>query len=193
MSVLSDTLPANHRNATNVMLSTLGELETMLEPLFSTPTSLSDTVSKLPIEKRAQLQLAIGYAISTLAFINVKTRGAVPTSHPVMHELKRIQQYTERLNNMTRGNKPTMEVDKGAAERFIKGALASNIAADNKAAKEADAQAGSSSSGTTKASALSTSTSTTSTRKRAMDPLEGYDGSKAKSSANDKKRSKSDK
>lgn len=67
-SLPSDTLPANHRNATNVLLNTLAELETIFAPLFATPSSLSETLAKLDIEKRCQLELMIGYAINTLAF-----------------------------------------------------------------------------------------------------------------------------
>lgn len=67
-SLPSDTLPANHRNATNVLLNTLGELESIFAPLFATPSSLSETLAKLDIEKRCQLELMIGYAINTLAF-----------------------------------------------------------------------------------------------------------------------------
>lgn len=67
-SLPSDTLPANHRNATNVLLNTLAELETIFAPLFATPSSLSETLAKLDIEKRCQLELMIGYAVNTLAF-----------------------------------------------------------------------------------------------------------------------------
>jgi len=67
-SLPSDTLPANHRNATNVLLNTLTELETIFAPLFATPSSLSETLAKLDIEKRCQLELMIGYAVNTLAF-----------------------------------------------------------------------------------------------------------------------------
>ncbi|KAF9383152.1 hypothetical protein CPB97_006723 [Podila verticillata] len=189
-SLPSDTLPANHRNATNVLLNTLGELESIFAPLFATPSSLSETLAKLDIEKRCQLELMIGYAINTLAFINLKTNGTAPNTHPVMHELRRIKQYTEKLRQVTQGNKPNMEVDKQAAERFIKGALAANLTADRKA--EEETQTEQEEEGSKSAPAPS---STSQTRKRGMDPFQGSETSKSssKSSENRKKKSKSDK
>ncbi|KAF9384802.1 hypothetical protein CPC16_008271 [Podila verticillata] len=189
-SLPSDTLPANHRNATNALLNTLAELESIFAPLFATPSSLSETLAKLDIEKRCQLELMIGYAINTLAFINLKTNGTAPNTHPVMHELKRIKQYTEKLRQVTQGNKPNMEVDKQAAERFIKGALAANLTADRKA--EEEAQTEQEEEGSKSAPAPS---STSQTRKRGMDPFQGSETSKSssKSSENKKKKSKSDK
>ncbi|KAF9353825.1 hypothetical protein BGX34_011358, partial [Mortierella sp. NVP85] len=65
---LSPTLPANHRNATNALLATLAELETMLAPLFATPSTLNETLAKLETEKRCQLELMVAYAINTLAY-----------------------------------------------------------------------------------------------------------------------------
>ncbi|KAF9310163.1 hypothetical protein BG000_011711 [Podila horticola] len=188
-SLPSDTLPANHRNATNVLLNTLAELETIFAPLFATPSSLSETLAKLDIEKRCQLELMIGYAVNTLAFINLKTNGTAPNTHPVMHELTRIKQYTEKLRQVTQGNKPNMEVDKQAAERFIKGALAANLTADRKAEEEAqeeEKEEGSSS--------APTPSSTSHSRKRGMDPFQGAETSKPSSkSESRKKKSKSDK
>lgn len=68
LAPLSQTLPLNHKNATNVLLDALAELDRILSPLFVTPTTLSETLSKLDIEKRSQLELLVAYAINTLAF-----------------------------------------------------------------------------------------------------------------------------
>ena len=65
---LSQTLPPNHKNATNVLLDALAELDRILSPLFATPTTLTETLAKLDIEKRSQLELMVAYAINTLAF-----------------------------------------------------------------------------------------------------------------------------
>ncbi|KAF9188503.1 hypothetical protein BGZ51_000540 [Haplosporangium sp. Z 767] len=138
---VSQTLPDNHKNATNVLLNSLAELEVMFEPLFATRNSLTETLAKLDVEKRCQLELLLAYAINALAFINLRTNGTEPKTHPVMHELKRIREYTEKLRRATQGNiKGNMEIDKDAASRFIRGALAANEVADRKAA-EAEAEA----------------------------------------------------
>ncbi|KAF8925456.1 hypothetical protein EDD21DRAFT_383024 [Dissophora ornata] len=136
---LSPTLPQNHSNATNALLASLAELEEMLSPLFATPNSLSETLAKLDSESRCQMELLIAYAINTFAFINLKANGTAPSTHPVMQELKRIKAYTERLRNVTEGYKAKMEVDRDAAARLIRGALASNNIADRKAAAAATA------------------------------------------------------
>ncbi|KAG0265038.1 hypothetical protein BGZ95_003434 [Linnemannia exigua] len=195
---LSQTLPANHRNATNAMLASLAELETMLAPLFATSSALSETVAKLDTEKRCQLELLLAYALNTLAFINLKTNGTAPTSHPVMHELKRIKGYTEKLRQVTQGAPVnTMEVDKDAAARFIKGALAANLVADRKQAEEEekeqhqpqgthmrfeDTAASSSVAAEERTTTREESTSASaSQKKRAMDPFQGYDNKHKKS------------
>ncbi|KAG9063464.1 hypothetical protein KI688_004348 [Linnemannia hyalina] len=167
---LSPTLSANHRNATNALLASLAGLESMLAPLFASTSALSETVAKLDTEKRCQLELLLAYALNTLVFINLKTNGTAPASHPVMHELKRIKGYTEKLRQVTQGAPTsTMEVNKDAAARFIKGALAANLVADRKAAEEQDPQGthvrfehGSSSTTTTTTTAATTGTSSSS-------------------------------
>jgi hypothetical protein len=66
--VMSQTLPDNHRNATNALLATLAQVEVLLAPLFTTPTTLSETMAKLDMEKRCQLELLMTFAINTLAY-----------------------------------------------------------------------------------------------------------------------------
>ncbi|KAF9170674.1 hypothetical protein BGX21_010790 [Mortierella sp. AD011] len=188
---LSQTLPDNHRNATNVLLSSLSELEEMLTPLTATQNSLSETLARLDNEKRCQLELILAYAINTFAFINLKSNGKPSANHPVMQELKRIQAYTQKLRNATHGNKPNMEVDKDAAARFIRGALAANEVADQKAEAEAEAEAKVESQRThtrfdndnadDNETAESSSSTRTPNRKRGMDPFHGYDNKKPKS------------
>ncbi|KAF9975031.1 hypothetical protein BGZ73_001438 [Actinomortierella ambigua] len=144
---MATTLPDSHAGAVNAMLSSLAEVETLLEPLFATPTSLNETLAKLDTEKRCQLELLVAYAINTLAYVNLKTSGIAPNTHPVMKELARIKNYTEKLKAATTVSKPTQSVDTEAAGRFIRGALASNVIADKKeaAAKNQENDSGSNS------------------------------------------------
>ncbi|KAG0214928.1 hypothetical protein BGX28_001134 [Mortierella sp. GBA30] len=201
------TLTDNHKNATKALLVTLAELETMLAPLFATPNALAETLAKLDNEKRCQLELLMAYSLNTLAFINLKTNGTAPNTHPVMKELKRIKEYTEKLKHAIQGNKPNMEVDKDAATRFIKGALAANVAADRKAAEAAEEEARQESgaivdgqgthkrfdespssssssaetplSSATEVTSRSSSTTPSTTQRKRMDPFQGYaDGNK---------------
>ncbi|KAF9429812.1 hypothetical protein BGZ76_001098 [Entomortierella beljakovae] len=194
-ATLSQTLPTNHKNATSALLSSLSELEEMLAPLTATSTSLSETLAKLDTEKRCQLELLLAYALNTFAFINLKSNGHTTNHHPVMQELKRIKAYTEKLRVATHGNKANMEVDKDAASRFIKNALAANVSADRKAEEESakkvvpqgthtrldydsddNENMGNAANSTTIAQSTPTSTSSSSSkiRKRGMDPFHGY-------------------
>ncbi|KAF9346319.1 hypothetical protein BGX26_002200, partial [Mortierella sp. AD094] len=123
---------------------------------------------------------------------NLKSNGKSAVNHPVMQELKRIQNYTQKLRNATHGNKANMEVDKDAAARFIRGALAANEVADRKAEEEAEAEAAKEEPQGTHTrfdndhvddneEAESSSSTKTTNRKRGMDPFHGYDNKKAKS------------
>ncbi|KAF9897896.1 hypothetical protein BX616_004799, partial [Lobosporangium transversale] len=67
-STVGQTLPDNHKNATNVLLSSLAEIEVLISPLTAAPNSLSETLTKLDNEKRCQLELLLAYALNTLAF-----------------------------------------------------------------------------------------------------------------------------
>ncbi|KAF9956535.1 hypothetical protein BGZ72_002706 [Mortierella alpina] len=188
-------LTDNHKNATKALLVTLAELEGMLAPLFATPTSLTETLAKLDSEKR----------------FNLKTNGTAPNTHPVMKELKRVKEYTEKLRHAIHGNKPNMEVDKDAATRFIKGALAANEVANRKEAEEATRQqleedgaiiesqgthkrfdaepslassASSASPSSLSAAGVESSTATSSSAQRKrMDPFQGYADGKKKPKA----------
>ncbi|KAF9162217.1 DNA-binding protein c1d [Actinomortierella ambigua] len=131
---MASTLPDSHAGAVNAMLSSLTEVETLLEPLFATSTSLNETLAKLDTEKRCQLELMVAYAINTLAFVNLKTNGVAPNTHPVMKELARIKNYTAKIKAATTVSKPSMSVDTDAADRFIRSALAQNVIADKKEA-----------------------------------------------------------
>ncbi|KAG0292555.1 hypothetical protein BGZ98_002534 [Dissophora globulifera] len=200
------TVPGNHQNAMNALLVSLGNVEEKLAPLFASHNSLNETLAKLDSEKRCQMELLLAYAMNTLAFINLKANGTAANNHQVMQELNRIKTYTQRLRHLTHGggnNRSGMEVDKEAAARFIKGALAANEAADRKALEEEEAEAAANgaivaSEGThTKfgedgdAVASSTSIETeaktgsasasTGNKKRVMDPFQGYEDGKKKS------------
>ncbi|KAF9964119.1 hypothetical protein BGZ70_006917 [Mortierella alpina] len=176
------SLTDNHKNATKALLVTLAELEGMLAPLFATPGSLTETLAKLDSEKRCQLELLMAYAINTLAFINLKTNGTAPNTHPVMKELKRVKEYTEKLRQAIHGNRPNMGVDKDAATRFIKGALAANEVANRKETEE-EARQQLEEDGAIVERAASSTASPSSTQRKRMDPFQGYTDGKKKSKA----------
>ncbi|KAG0244749.1 hypothetical protein BGW41_006307 [Actinomortierella wolfii] len=170
---MATTVPDSYAGAVNAMLSSLAEIEDLLEPLFTTSTSLNETLVKLDTEKRCQLELMVAYAINTLAFVNLKTNGTAPNTHPVMKELARIKNYTEKLKNATTVSKPSMNIDKDAADRFIRGALASNNIADKK--EESDAAAQKAKEADSTESVSSTPSSSSTKKHKRFDPFQGYE------------------
>jgi uncharacterized repeat protein (TIGR03833 family) len=115
----------------------IDDLETALEPLLKTPIS---TLSKnlAPLEK-AKLLTWLTYAIETILFSHIRLNGTEdPKSHPVMTELKRIQQYMQKVQqaeNPAAGKRENLSLNKEAAGRFIKAGLAGNDKYDQQVAE----------------------------------------------------------
>ncbi|KZT08565.1 uncharacterized protein LAESUDRAFT_648791 [Laetiporus sulphureus 93-53] len=100
----------------------LDDLEAKLEPLLA--QSLPETVVGLERIQQAKLQVALPYLVYDLIFIYLKTKGVEPKTHPVVEELARIRQYFDKIKDAENPAKRTTEVDKAAANRFIKHAIA---------------------------------------------------------------------
>ena len=114
----------------------IDDLETALEPLLKTPIS---TLSKnlAPLEK-AKLLTWLTYAIETILFSHIRLNGTEdPKSHPVMTELKRIQQYMQKVHQAENpvGKRENLSLNKEAAGRFIKAGLAGNDKYDQEVAE----------------------------------------------------------
>ncbi|KAG6911331.1 hypothetical protein DXG01_001002 [Tephrocybe rancida] len=117
------------------------DLEELLEPLFA--QTLPETVLGLEPIQQAKLQTVLPYLVYDLVFIYLKTRGIDPKTHPVVAELERVKQYFNKISaaenpplsmcpKHSRSKTDTYvprvpertEIDKGAAHRFIKHAIA---------------------------------------------------------------------
>lgn len=112
----------------------LDQLTTTLENRTKTESNSKDDVILTGRLESAQLQSSLAYILLDLVWILLKVHGTDPISHPVTAELKRVQQYLEKVhktdknliatNGKQSGSAP--EIDQGKASRFIKGALGSN-------------------------------------------------------------------
>ncbi|EPT03438.1 hypothetical protein FOMPIDRAFT_1116381 [Fomitopsis schrenkii] len=102
--------------------NSLDDLESQLEPLMA--QTLPESLVGLETIQQAKLQVALPYLVYDLIFIYLKTRGIEPKTHPVIAELDRIRQYFDKIKNAEDPAKRTMTVDKAAANRFIKYAIA---------------------------------------------------------------------
>ncbi|KAG2118143.1 Sas10/Utp3/C1D family-domain-containing protein [Suillus discolor] len=105
--------------------ASLDELETQLDPLFT--KSLPETLVALETIQQAKLQVVLPYVLYDLVFVYLKTRGIDPKTHPVIGELDRVRQYFDKIKNAEDSEEKSKErlgIDKAAASRFIKHAIA---------------------------------------------------------------------
>jgi exosome complex protein LRP1 len=115
----------------------LEKLTSNLESGTKAGTSSNDVVLTGRLES-AQLQSSLAYILLDLVWILLKVNGTDPTSHPVTAELKRVQQYLEKVHkidknliaanfkNNQQSTSHSHHIDQAKASRFIKGALGSN-------------------------------------------------------------------
>jgi exosome complex protein LRP1 len=121
----------------------IDELEAALKPLLD--SSISATAAKLPVLDRTKLFVLVTYAIESLIFSHVRLTGADGKTHPVFRELQRVKQYFEKIEKAENpvGKRENLSLNKPAAARFIKAALAGNVKFDQEVEdrKMRDAQA----------------------------------------------------
>ncbi|EST06507.1 Sas10/Utp3/C1D [Kalmanozyma brasiliensis GHG001] len=144
----------------------------------------------------ARMQVSVAYVLMDLVWILLKVKGVDPTGHPVMMELERVKGYFGKIKGVQEGQKEDSKtrVDKSAAGRFIRAALAGDGSpAGGKhtkfdeetpkkaAAKETEAKAATEEKSPEKATA--TPTSANKKKRPAMDPFEGYDKPKTPKTA----------
>ncbi|KAI0756294.1 Sas10/Utp3/C1D family-domain-containing protein [Daedaleopsis nitida] len=102
--------------------ASLDDLEDKLEPILS--QTLPESLLPLETIQQAKLNVALPYLAYDLVFIYLKTRGIDPKTHPVVAELDRVRQYFDKIKNAEDPEKRKTAVDKAAANRFIKHAIA---------------------------------------------------------------------
>ncbi|KAH9949385.1 hypothetical protein B0H21DRAFT_728722 [Amylocystis lapponica] len=100
----------------------LDDLESKLDPLLA--QTLPESVVGLEAVQQAKLQVALPYVVYDLVFIYLKTKGIDPKTHPVIQELDRIRQYFDKIKNAEDPAKRALPIDKAAANRFIRHAIA---------------------------------------------------------------------
>jgi len=101
----------------------LDSFEEILKPLLEKP--LNDSLPGLELLQKAKANVLLGYIIHDLVWIFLKTKGIDPATHPVIAELDRIKSYFAKIKAVEEKDKPHNQIDKDAASRFIKHAIAS--------------------------------------------------------------------
>ncbi|KAI0778772.1 hypothetical protein BD413DRAFT_511636 [Trametes elegans] len=106
----------------DLLNDSLDDLEAKLEPLLA--QTLPESLMPLETIQQVKLNVAIPYLVYDLIFIYLKTRGIDPKTHPVVAELERVKQYFDKIKSAEDPEKRKTAVDKAAANRFIKYAIA---------------------------------------------------------------------
>ncbi|KAJ3857255.1 Sas10/Utp3/C1D family-domain-containing protein [Lentinula lateritia] len=106
-----------------VLSSSLTEIEAAIAPLLSGERTLPEILLALEPLEQAKLQTALPYLVYDLIFIYLRTRGIDPKTHPVVTELERVRQYFEKIKKAENTPVRGTQVDKAAADRFIKHAI----------------------------------------------------------------------
>lgn len=140
----------------------------------------------------ARMQVSVAYVLMDLVWILLKTKGVDATNHPVMQELERVKSYFGKIKSVQEKEKEPsadkgMKVDRSAAGRFIRAALAgepgSSTGKHTKFDEETEVNQPATEAKVEKETprrkeveVKATSTPASGKKKRpAMDPFEGYD------------------
>eukprot|EP00039_Didymoeca_costata_P020517 m.341563 g.341563 ORF g.341563 m.341563 type:complete len:177 (-) comp20194_c0_seq1:32-562(-) len=98
--------------------------------LLRTPIIELRKQSAGPLEA-AELDLSFAFTINSLFWTYIRLSGDDPKDHPVSRELIRIKEYMKKVQTLkSPPEEPNLRVDKSAAKRFVKAALAPNEAKD---------------------------------------------------------------
>jgi hypothetical protein len=116
--------PSSSTNSLPSLLETLSsrltDTEEALSLLLDSPSTLTEQVDSLPLLDRAKFYVTLTYAIDSLIFCYLRTRGANVKDHPVMQELERVKNYIRKVNAAEQA--PTdrnLVVDQPAVQRMI--------------------------------------------------------------------------
>lgn len=192
--------------------STFTELTTILQPLqahnyeqlnaaLQANSSASEKAAEDELHGRldaARMQVSVAYVLMDLVWILLKVKGVDPTNHPVMQELERVKSYFGKIKRVQEQEKEPEQqhngskVDKSAAGRFIRAALAGEPGStpgkhtkfeDEPTEKVEQAKASPSKRVMPAAAATTVATPTSQKKRPAMDPFEGYDKPKTPKTA----------
>ncbi|KAM8851689.1 nuclear nucleic acid-binding protein C1D [Synchiropus picturatus] len=116
----SEDYPHEIDEQLTVFDSSVSSVKAMLEKMISLPKN--DVVEKLDSLDQAKLDLMSAYTLNSLFWMYLVTQGLNPREHGIKQELERIRTYMNRVKEIS-DKKKAARLDKGAAARFVRGAL----------------------------------------------------------------------
>jgi hypothetical protein len=94
-----DTLPEDVKQHCTEFTLALSSIEDLLQPLIENKEILN--TKEMSPKDRAKLNLCCAYTVNTLFYMYLKTQGIDPNEHPVRDELKRVQEYMNKLRDQS--------------------------------------------------------------------------------------------
>lgn len=128
-------LPAEVKSVMSDLQEAITDMELTVEKLIAIP--LSETHAQLTPLERAKNDTASVYAITSLYWAYMKTRGLDPKEHGIPKELDRVKEVMGRAKQISdKALAPKLNIP--AAKRFIRGGLWEANECDTKAQKNED-------------------------------------------------------
>ncbi|KAF9785727.1 hypothetical protein BJ322DRAFT_1004557 [Thelephora terrestris] len=116
----------------------LDDFDGQLDDLLA--KSLPETLLGLDTLQQAKLQVTIPYLVYDLVIIYLKTKGIDPRTHSVFRELERVKEYIEKVSKAEKqeSQQQRTAIDKAAANRFIKHAIAQAVRTQGQTSEPTD-------------------------------------------------------
>eukprot|EP01086_Lenisia_limosa_P006874 TRINITY_DN260_c0_g1_i1.p1 TRINITY_DN260_c0_g1~~TRINITY_DN260_c0_g1_i1.p1 ORF type:complete len:159 (+),score=50.43 TRINITY_DN260_c0_g1_i1:21-497(+) len=97
-------------------------LEVALQPLLT--SDLKQLNKDLPPLEAARLNVTSTYILNSLFFMLLKVQGVDTADHPIKAELEKVKTYMQKIKEVEeKDKKPTLVVDKSAADRLLRHGL----------------------------------------------------------------------
>jgi len=95
-------------------------IEVVMEKVFEVP--FEERQDELSALDRAKVELMNIYAINSMFWMYLCTKGETPTEHPVKAEMDRVKNYMDLVKDVVDRQKAA-RLDAGAAKRMVKHSL----------------------------------------------------------------------
>ncbi|XP_051010242.1 nuclear nucleic acid-binding protein C1D-like [Acomys russatus] len=117
---MSEDYPVEIHESLSTLESSLGAVDDLLKTMMS--ISQNKLIQKLDPLEQAKVDLVSVHTLNSKFWVYLETQGINPKEHLVKQELERIVVYTNRIKEIT-DKKKAVQLDRGAASRFVKNAL----------------------------------------------------------------------
>ncbi|KAK8795361.1 hypothetical protein WA538_004692 [Blastocystis sp. DL] len=113
----------------NELISVCNNLKQLQEVMLNinsfveglTDSNLKEKMSKMSYIESAQMHLMMAEVSINMFYAYLKSKGVDVSEHPIQKEMKRLEEYKKKLNEVINGREmPTLRIDKEATARIIK-------------------------------------------------------------------------